>query len=96
FERRGDKEDRDLELAFRRIVSGANAPRKPLTNLDVVFVDKKANSAGLQIADLTARPIGIHYLRPQQENRAYEIIEKKLVGRMKSRRNTPRDFLVEP
>ncbi len=42
------------------------------------MIDKKSNSTGLQIADLTARPIGIKTLRPDQPNRAYDIIEKKL------------------
>lgn len=43
-----------------------------------VFADKKSNSCGLQLADLTARPIGIHYLRPEQDNAAYEIIKLKI------------------
>ena len=42
------------------------------------MIDKKSNSAGLQIADLTARPIGLKTLRPNQPNRAYDIIETKL------------------
>jgi hypothetical protein len=33
--------------------------------------------AGLQIADLIASPIGKQVLKPEQQNRAYEIIEKK-------------------
>lgn len=35
------------------------------------FVDKKANVAGLQLADLCARPIGMRILRPKSPNRAY-------------------------
>jgi hypothetical protein len=35
------------------------------------FVDKKANVAGLQLADLCARPIGMRILRPDSTNRAY-------------------------
>lgn len=35
------------------------------------FVDKKANVAGLQMADLCARPIGMRILRPEAMNRAY-------------------------
>lgn len=41
------------------------------------MADKKCDSAGLQIADLVARPIGRRILDPTQPNRAYEIIEKK-------------------
>jgi hypothetical protein len=42
------------------------------------MVPKTANSAGLQLADLIARPIGLHHLRPNQPNRAFEIIQSKL------------------
>ena len=34
-------------------------------------------SEGLQLADLTARPIGLSVLRPNQANRARSILEKK-------------------
>lgn len=37
----------------------------------------KSNSAGLQMADLIARPVGMKILRPDQPNRAYDIIERK-------------------
>jgi hypothetical protein len=40
-------------------------------------VDKKSNSEGLQLADLTARPIGISVLRPEQQNRARDILNGK-------------------
>jgi len=76
-EKRGKKEDEELELCFRRIRDGANYLNKKLP-YEIVMIDKKANSTGLQIADLTARPIGIKMLRPQQPNRAYDIIAKKL------------------
>lgn len=78
FERRGAKEDRELELEFRRIADGNNSLRKKLANFEIVFADKRTNSAGMQVADLTARPIGIRILRPEQSNRAFQIIEKKL------------------
>lgn len=32
----------------------------------------------MQLADLTARPIGISILRPNQENRAVGVLENKL------------------
>jgi hypothetical protein len=76
-ERRGKKEDEDLELSFRRICDGGNYFNKKLP-YNLVMIDKKANSAGLQIADLTARPIGIKTLRPDQSNRAYDVIMKKI------------------
>ena len=80
FERRGAKEDKDLELEFLRIVGGNNSMRKKLINFEIKFVDKKANSAGMQLADLTARPIGLRIINPSQPNRAFEIIERKLVA----------------
>nr|WKF60547.1 hypothetical protein HUO10_005068 [Paraburkholderia busanensis] len=43
----------------------------------MVVCDKKANSEGLQLCDLMARPIGLSVLRPDQANRAYQILEKK-------------------
>jgi hypothetical protein len=46
--------------------------------LEIIMTDKKAVSTGLQIADLVARPIGVHVLRPQQANRAWELIAPKL------------------
>jgi hypothetical protein len=75
-EMRGKREDNQLELAFRRICDGANYFNKPLP-FKLVMVDKKSNAAGLQIADLMARPIGIKVLRPDQPNRAYDILGRK-------------------
>lgn len=45
---------------------------------EIIMADKKTNSEGLQLADLIARPIGMSVLRPEQENRAYDIIKQKL------------------
>ncbi|HAO92582.1 MAG: 3-deoxy-D-manno-octulosonic acid transferase [Deltaproteobacteria bacterium GWB2_55_19] len=75
-ESRGAKEDRQLELEFRRICDGKNYFQRPLP-FDIVIVDKKTNSEGLQLADLTARPIGLSVLRPDQKNRALQILEGK-------------------
>lgn len=77
FECRGQKEDDELELAFRRVCGGRNAARERL-NFDIVMADKKCNSEGLQICDLIARPIGRHVLNPTQTNRAFDIIRPKL------------------
>jgi uncharacterized protein YciU (UPF0263 family) len=76
-EARGRVEDAQLELAFRRICSGDNYNRSVLP-FEPVFVDKKINSSGLQLADLVARPIGLGQLRPMQPNRAWEIIQTKM------------------
>lgn len=76
FEMRGNAEDRLLELEFRRICAGDNKHQVSYPFVPV-FASKKANSTGLQFADLVARPIGLAFLRPQQENRAYEILKTK-------------------
>lgn len=86
FERRGQREDRELELEFLRITSGQNRLGRKLTGFEIKLVDKKANSSGLQIADLTARPIGLCVLRPQQPNRAFDIISEKLKLGSKTRK----------
>lgn len=80
FESRGKREDRDLELEFRRICDGANEKRCRLP-FEIIFADKRTNSTGLQIADLVARPIGLHVIRPSQPNRAFEVITKKFYCR---------------
>ncbi|MCY3728612.1 MAG: DUF3800 domain-containing protein [Nitrospira sp.] len=76
-ERRGRREDDELELAFRRIRDGANYQGEML-GFEIVFADKKINSVGLQLTDLTARPIGRHVMEPAQTNRAWDIIKRKL------------------
>ncbi len=76
-EKRGRREDAELELAFRRVCDGANALHKPLP-FQLAMIPKSSNSPGLQLTDLMARPVALHHLRPQQPNRAFEIIEPKL------------------
>lgn len=73
---RGKKEDNELELEFRRMCDGANGLGKSLP-FDIVFADKKVNSSGLQLADLVARPIGLKILRPDQGNRAFDVLRRK-------------------
>ncbi|MFD0914488.1 DUF3800 domain-containing protein [Methylophilus luteus] len=73
---RGDKEDKELELEFRRICDGENQPGATLP-FNIVFAKKLVNSSGLQLADLVARPIGLSVIRPEQDNRAYDILKRK-------------------
>jgi hypothetical protein len=94
FEKRGPPEDRDLELEFRRIVDGANDLRVRFPGFRIHFTDKRANSTGMQIADLTARPIGLKIIRPSQPNRAFETIEPKL--RNLSRYARPKQGIYAP
>jgi hypothetical protein len=61
--------------SLRRICD-SNATGKKL-EFEAVFSGKQANHCGLQLADLVARPIGRHVMRPDQTNRAYDILEPK-------------------
>lgn len=76
-EARGGEEDRALELEFRRICDGANYLNRRLP-FELIIAEKKVNCAGLQMADLIARPIGMSILRPDQPNRAFSVIQDKL------------------
>lgn len=76
FERRGKKEDNELELEFRRMCDGANRLGIQLP-FDIIFATKQVNSTGLQLADLVARPVGMSVLRAGQENRAFDVLKRK-------------------
>ncbi|WBU56045.1 DUF3800 domain-containing protein [Paracoccus sediminicola] len=90
LEARGNNEDRQLELEMARVARGSPRIGRPLTSVQQIdwkprFCDKRCNSSGLQLADLAARPLGLSYLRPDQTNRAAEILRTKLCnGRFKS------------
>ena len=45
---------------------------------EIFIADKKTNSVGLQLVDIAARPIGLSVLRPNQPNRAFAVLEKKI------------------
>lgn len=85
FESRGKKEDNELELEFRRICDNKTWGYKSKkynfsdVNFNMIFSCKASNSSGLQFADLVARPIGLNYLKPEQPNRAYQIIKNKII-----------------
>ena len=90
-ENRGKKEDNELELEFRRICSKNNYHRIDYP-FEAVFVDKKSNSTGLQLADLTARPIGLDVIRPDQKNKAFNVLKDKLYCKG-GRNNCGNDFI---
>ena len=78
MERRGVREDNRLEQELRRTQGGENWLNQSLPGPTIIFADKKTNSVGLQIADLTARPIGRHFMVPEQPNRAWNLLAPKL------------------
>ncbi|MDB5680555.1 MAG: hypothetical protein JWO16_360 [Sphingomonas bacterium] len=83
FEGRGRTEDAQLELEFRRVIAHqrrwgwreVDFSRAPL---EPVFVPKAANLAGHQLTDLIARPLALRALRPDQPNRAAELIANRI------------------
>lgn len=77
FESRGRKEDAELALEFQRVCEGANYRGERLP-FRMTLADKRTNCCGLQLADLVARPIGRKMINPNERNRAFEIICKKL------------------
>ncbi len=85
FESRGAKEDQVLELAFRRLADGdvpigrGSGEKFLKFTWNSHFADKRSNCAGLQLADLFARPIGLKCLRPDAPNRAYDCMSPKLL-----------------
>lgn len=78
FEQRGFQEDCALELEFRRICDQSHVQGLG-GSLDIVLASKKTNSAGLQLADMVARPIGRRLLDKHKRNRAFDILEKKFM-----------------
>lgn len=75
-ESRGPKEDKDLELAFRRTCAQQNYMGAHLP-FDIRFSHKQCNSTGMQLADLVARPIGQEVLAPGSQKQIYPIIKSK-------------------
>lgn len=83
FEGRGRVEDAQLELEFRRITShqrrwGWRAVDFERTPLEPIFVPKAANLAGHQFSDLIVRSLALRALRPDQPNRAAEMIANRI------------------
>jgi hypothetical protein len=85
-ESRGSAEDQRLMREFEWFKSELSAGKweseawSGLSEIPLClkFAEKKINSAGLQIADLTSHPIGRHILKPDQPNHAFDIVKKKL------------------
>ena len=76
-EARGAKEDREIAVAFRQVCDGDNGSGRTYP-FSIVVAHKHTNSEGLQLADLVARPIGQRVLRPEQPNRTWEVLARKL------------------
>ncbi|MCS5717368.1 DUF3800 domain-containing protein [Herbiconiux sp. CPCC 205763] len=77
FESRGKSEDSALKAEFERIMATTRMRGMPQT-LEFMIASKQVNSPGLQLADMVARPIGVHLIRPQQTNRAWDVVCRKI------------------
>ena len=86
-EMRGKKEDRDLYVAFQRIVTRGSgyidAARFKGVDFTLKFLPKAANVIGTQLADLAAYPIARRVLDREKPNLAYEIVRKHLCRQLK-------------
>lgn len=88
FESRGRDDDAALSKAYKQVtVQGSllgPVAAYDFSNFRLELMDKKSNSTGLQIADLTARPIGNHYLqtsgqRSATDQRAVNLLLRKML-----------------
>lgn len=70
LEQRGRSEDMAMRQQLEK-----SAERLGL-QAQIDFCPKKHAVPGLELADLVARPIGLHALRPGQPNRAFALIER--------------------
>jgi hypothetical protein len=70
FESRGKKEDKTLLEELNKDCQS--------DFFDIMFSNKSSNGFGIQLADLTARPIGRFLINNKQKNRAYEVLKDKL------------------
>ncbi len=81
-EARGKNEDNTLKAAFFDLAShGTNyvsSERFQQCQFPLQFHDKRKNIAGIQLADLCAHPSARHILKPDQHNRAFEVVKKHI------------------
>ena len=87
-ESRGKREDAQLLQEFNLHRRKSEQVARPFRThwwaerlpMELLFAEKKINSAGLQLADLFGHPIGRHAINPSQPNHAFEIVERKIYG----------------
>ena len=81
-EARGKNEDRNLEAAFYKLLTKGTyfieAKRFNRLYCPLLFENKKKNICGLQLADLCAYPSARHILKPEQPNRAFEVVKEHI------------------
>ncbi len=82
IEKRGRKEDKQLDDHFQRIVgkgTGRLSPERVIKcNPTFTFKNKRENINGLQLADLVAYPIARYVIEPNRANPAFDILEPRI------------------
>ena len=83
-EGRGKNEDNELKATFYDLTNHGTdyvaKERFQQRRFPLEFHDKRENIVGIQLADLCAHPSARKILKPDQENRAYEIVKKHICG----------------
>jgi hypothetical protein len=82
IEKRGKREDKQLDDHFQRIVGKGTgkltAEEVNKCNPTFTFKNKKENINGLQLADLVAYPIARYVIEPNRANPAFDVLEPKI------------------
>jgi len=82
IERRGKKEDKQLDDHFQKIQGAGtgilSSEQVKQFNLSFTFRNKKENINGLQLADLVAYPIARNIIEPNRANPAFDVLESKI------------------
>lgn len=82
IEKRGKKEDQNLQAHFQRLLSRGTgyvkAERLKGYNISIQFKDQKDNINGLQLADLIAYPIARYVLDPNRANPSFDQFKNKI------------------
>jgi hypothetical protein len=85
IEKRGKKEDKQLEEHFQRLMSRGtgyvSAARLSGYSMTITFKDKKENINGLQLADLAAYPMARFVIEPERANPAFDLISSKIYSK---------------
>lgn len=85
IEKRGKKEDKQLDEHFQRLLSRGtgyvSALRLSNYSLSITFKDKKENINGLQLADLAAYPMARFVIEPDRANPAFDLISSKIYSK---------------
>lgn len=81
IEKRGKKEDKQLDEHFQRLksrgTSYVDSERLAVLQIEIHFRDKKENINGLQFADLLAYPIARYAIDKNRANPAFDLLAKK-------------------